>query len=385
MPALPACRVRAPSLVRAALLVLVTTSLSACLSPAYVNVGDGRDLEEPKGDIGAILMDPVTYAVHEAFFEEPPRCISVMPFVSVYDETGAPAFTDHDVAMVRRAFYAVLAPSARLDVELERVDEILVQSHKRNGNRFRRAALLLGCDSYMVGTVTAYDNGFYGVYSKVEVGADVKVLRTRDGVELWRASHVAETHGGGLILSPFSMVTEILDASSNARAEQIHRVTADLARRLVATIPAYDGDLPSNLRIAEGADVRPAEQVAQRHRPPRALLAPQAKVVTASRVNVRAGPGKSYPVLQQMDRGTKVFALTEPLAEGWTAVQLANGKTGYVASPFVGNQQSPAKPVPAPVAPVIERGAADTPAPLPAEPAAVPDLDENDAGMGTLF
>jgi len=351
--------------------VAASALLAACLSPAYINRGDGQDLEQPKGDIGAILMDPVTYAVREAFFEAPPRCIAVMPFSSVWDvETNAQAFNGEQVGLVRRAFYAALAPSARLDVELERVDDVLAGQHPSHGDPYRRAALLLGCDSYLVGQVIAYRKSFYGVYSRVEVGARVRVLRTGDGTELWQARHVAESHGGGLILSPFSVVTEILDASSNAREEQIHRVTSDLARRLVATIPGFDGEPPPSLRIASGP----------------ATAAPAATVVKANRVNVRSGPGKDFPVMSQMARGTAVTTISDPLADGWTRVRLADGRTGYVASPYLNGRReterprpdAAAPPRPAPVMPVIGTPVQDRPAAKNPDPTAT---DE----MGTLF
>jgi len=359
--------------------------LAACLTPAYINRGDGRDLEEPKGDIGAILMDPVTYAVREAFFEEPPHCIAVMPFGSVWDgDANAPAFSDAQVELVRRAFYASLAPSDRLDVELEQVDEVLANQHRRNGNRYRRASLLLGCDSYLVGQVTAYKNGFYGVYSRVEVGARVKVVRTRDGVDLWQASHVAESHGGGLILSPFSVVTEIFDASSNVRDEQIHRVTADLARRLVATIPGFDGTPSPHLRTANG----PSRAVpGQASAPPdRRLVSPETREVTVKRLNVRTGPGRDYPVMQQMSRGAKLQAISDPLVDGWTQVRLDNGRIGYVASPYLSGNREPGRPASAssavpravPVAPVITEATKQP-------PAAEEPKTQSDAGMGTLF
>jgi|GEM_PF-1068767 len=365
--------------------VMAPVLLGACLSPAYINRGDGRDLEQPKGDIGAIMMDPVTYAVREAFFDEPPHCIAVMPFTSVWDDDAdAPAFSDQHVELVRRAFYASLAPSDRLDVELEQVDEVLSGQHRRDGNRYRRASLLLGCDSYLVGQVTACSKGFYGVYSRVEVGARVKVMRTRDGIELWQASHVAESHGGGLILSPFSVVTEIFDASSNARDEQIHRVTANLARRLVATIPGFDGTPSPHLRTANGPSGRPPAVAASP--PQRRLVSPETRGVTVQRLNVRTGPGRDFPVMQQMARGTKVLAISDPLVDGWTQVRLDNGMTGYVASPYLskrgesGRRPSGAATAPraAPLAPVITEAAKQP-------PDAKEPKSQKETGMGTLF
>jgi len=378
------------SVVKTVLSLAATAMLTACLSPAYVNRGDGRDVEDPKGDIGAILMDPVTYAVREAYYQTPPRCIAVMPLLSIRDQdTGEPIFTQEQLDLVRRAFYASLAPSELMDVELEPLDEILARQEEAKGNPFKHASIMLGCDAYLVGEVTAYSNEFYGVYSRVRAGARVRLLRARDGVELWQASHVAESHGGGLILSPFSVVTGIFDASSNARDEQIHRVTADLARRLVATLPGFDGEPVQNLTVASGSKTDPtAKRNGSNHGlwSAEALGDGSAMVVTADRLNVRAGPGRDYPVLLQVKRGAHVLAVDDPLADGWTAVRLNNGTHGFVASAYVSARVSApqntveeaTKPKSAPVTPVSSH-------PAKKQLTDQPDGKSVNDDLGTLF
>jgi tetratricopeptide (TPR) repeat protein len=57
-------------------------------------------------------------------------------------------------------------------------------------------------------------------------------------VVLWEGRHVAISHGGSVPLDPVGIAITLFDAASNVLGEeQILRVTDDLSRRLVSTIP----------------------------------------------------------------------------------------------------------------------------------------------------
>ena len=102
-----------------------------------------------------------------------------------------------------------------------------------------RAALgrRLNCPALIDGTVTEYGNTFLGVYSSVTVGADLRLIRAADGAVLWQGRHVAAARDGGLPLDPVGLALGVHGAIDNIRDEQVLRVTDDLARRLVSTIP----------------------------------------------------------------------------------------------------------------------------------------------------
>ena len=46
------------------------------------------------------------------------------------------------------------------------------------------------------------------VWSQIQFGLDVKMIRRDDDKTLWRAQHITERSGGGLPLSLFGIVTE---------------------------------------------------------------------------------------------------------------------------------------------------------------------------------
>ena len=93
------------------------------------------------------------------------------------------------------------------------------------------------CPALMEGQITEYGSTFLGLYSRVAVGVDLKMVRAADGAVLWEGHHTASSNGGSIPLDPVGVAMAVADAASNMRDEQILRVTDDLARRLVSTIP----------------------------------------------------------------------------------------------------------------------------------------------------
>ena len=76
--------------------------------------------------------------------------------------------------------------------------------------------------------------------------------------------------------------------------------------------------------------------------PARALTPPpipivprlERRVVNASGVNLRLGPGTQHPQTSRIARGESV-ELLQPETEGWVRVRLGDGRTGYVASRYL--------------------------------------------------
>jgi tetratricopeptide (TPR) repeat protein len=138
---------------------------------------------------------------------------------------------------VRKAIYAHLAPQGRRVEKLARVDFILDQMEPADRGNLVLVGERLGCEALITGRVTEVSSHYYGIYSRVAVGADLKLVRAADGAVLWEGQHVAAIHGGGVPVDPISLAMGALDAATNVQDEQTFRVTDDLARRLVGTIP----------------------------------------------------------------------------------------------------------------------------------------------------
>ncbi len=204
--------------------------VTGCASPSFVD--KGKDGSSASSD----PFNSVVFQVHDAYKNSPPNCVAVLPFETSSKDTSETITVDQ-TETVRRAFYAHLAPQGKRDVELPRINFVLSKMNEADRTNILMVGEQLNCAAVVQGQVTEYGSNFYGLYSKVAVGADLKLVRASDGKTLWEGSHVAQSHGGSVPLSPIGLAMGIYDASNNVREEQIFRIIDDLARRLVSTIP----------------------------------------------------------------------------------------------------------------------------------------------------
>ncbi|HIJ61974.1 MAG TPA: tetratricopeptide repeat protein, partial [Rhodospirillaceae bacterium] len=138
-----------------------------------------------------------------------------------------------DAAKVRLSLFAHLSTQSKRNVRLERIDHVWA------GVKGDRQALgeQIKCVAVIEGEIGEYDSSFLGVYSRVAVGVDLRMIRAADGTLLWEGQHTAVSHGGTVPLDPVGLAMGVVDAVTNVRDEQLLRVTDDLARRLISTIP----------------------------------------------------------------------------------------------------------------------------------------------------
>ncbi|RED44214.1 SH3 domain-containing protein [Aestuariispira insulae] len=260
--------------------------LSACGTPSYVN--ENRSRAEMGNDTPSV--ETVSYKIHNAFREQPPLCVAVLPL----DDNGKLEPSQREG--VRRIFYAQLAPQKKRDVELQDVDNALLALPEE----FRDDPVALGyaleCDTMLTGRITHYGSGFYGLYSNVSVGADVKLIRTTDGAVLWEGRHVASSHGGSVPFTPVGLVSGMVRAANNVNGEQLDRVTNDLARRLVSTIPDNTEFLYARV---------PA-------------------------IKLRTGPGSDYPVVDLYPAAGKLEYIGPSEDKDWVTVRDTAGQLAYV-------------------------------------------------------
>lgn len=200
--------------------------LAACGTPAYVDRGKGEAPSE-------LHPNQVLFTLHPAFQASPPACVAVLPLAVRVPENDAAA----QAPLVRRVLFGHLAPQGRRGIPLTRVDHVLARLDPAARDDLRQVGAALGCDAVISGEVTRYGSEFLGIYSRVSVGARLRMVRAATGEVLWEGEHVATTHGGSLPLSPVGVALGIIDAAGNVSDEQRLRVTDDLARRLASTIP----------------------------------------------------------------------------------------------------------------------------------------------------
>ncbi|HEY1719878.1 MAG TPA: tetratricopeptide repeat protein [Magnetospirillaceae bacterium] len=186
-------------------------SLAACSSPSYV------DEAKQSGSADA-LMNEVVFKVHGGFDSPKPDCVAILPFAA---KDGIAA---KDAESIRSAIYQHLAPRVR-EVPLADVDRLSADPES------------LHCAAVIDGKITHYGTTFLGIVSQVDVGAELTMRRVSDGTVIWEGKHIASSIDGGVPIDPLSAAAGVIVALTNIRGEQTARLTDDLARRLVSTIP----------------------------------------------------------------------------------------------------------------------------------------------------
>ncbi len=369
------CRTAPHRQVRGLLLALgaaAVLALSGCISPSYVDRGQEQSGETEVGgqngapnhivrasytqenggaqitardwsagraryavhspvtsDLQSTMMNLVVYQTHKAYEETPPQCVAVLPFKSTLTGSGEQAVEREQLELVRRAFYGQLAPQSKRDIELSRIDFVLAEMAEPDRDDYRLVGRQLACDSLLVGTVLSYGSNFFGLYSRVAVGAEVRLVRVEDGVVLWEGRHVAQSHGGEIPISPVGLVLSVLNAFTNMREEQIYRVTNDLAWRLVNTIPD-NGPLDPDQAYPAGKPDTDEQLLVLKNSPNGDF-----RRVTARALNLRAGPGTNYPVRRKLRRHDLVRIVGTPMNLGFVPVATIDGQVGFVAANYL--------------------------------------------------
>ncbi len=292
--------------------------LSGCFTTSYVHKN------EPVNDFQAALLNTVIFEVSPAYGQTPPKCVAILPLVPDTDGDANDDVTLEQAENVRRALYSHLAPHGKRDIELSRVDAVVDRfpiDRRNTPEAYRRIGKALGCDSLLVGTVTRYGSTFFGIYSRVAVGAEVQLIRAKDGEVLWEGKHMAQSHGGSFPLSPVGAALGVFEAATNMQGEQLIRVANDLARRLAYTIP----DNMVTMR-ADGDPDQPAD----------------VRYVSARSLNLRSGPGTGHTVLTTLKQAEPVEVVGQVSKDGWLAVRAADGRDGFVAARYLVRGQATA-------------------------------------------
>jgi uncharacterized protein YgiM (DUF1202 family) len=123
-----------------------------------------------------------------------------------------------------------------------------------------------------------------------------------------------------LIVHPNSAPTVTLVSHTSAQTPQNQADEAEAAARMMA-----NGALPQVGTVAEAPNTTDSatQKTAQ---------------VSASAVNMRAGPSTSHGVVAKLTRGTKVIDLGAA-ADGWSQIQVvSSGELGFMASRFLDAQ-----------------------------------------------
>lgn len=168
-----------------------------------------------------------------------PGTVAILPFENKTEEKGI-------ANQVRKAFYNHFSSKPYRDIELNIVDEKIIQLEKATGKSIleippKDICQALGCDGLVYGKVTDYKKIYAVAYSQLGIEAEVWMINTRTGKEVFRIKDSVRYHEGGVPLSPLSAVMTAISSAMNIREIQQVRMINELCYKFNEKIPSPSG------------------------------------------------------------------------------------------------------------------------------------------------
>ncbi|MET0103418.1 MAG: SH3 domain-containing protein [Sedimenticola sp.] len=299
--------------------------LAGCMTqPTYTDRSD--DASPLSG-----VTNRVNYTINPLFTGTALSCVAIMPLElspesrQVIEFPSPSAGNDDNLSvlaypnrfepddkkeLVRRFLQAQIAVTPPRLVPLKKVDRTLAALGDQAPEKTKSRQL--GCRWFLEGTITRFSVVKMGIYSSLQVGAELRLVRAEDGFIAWRGSHLAGSHDGAVPLTPVDIMMGAFKAQQLINADEMESVASDLARRLVRTMPLD----PDNMLVA-------ASRTNHLFR------------VSASHLNLRTGPGTGYSVTRVLKGTERVALLGSTYRAPWYHVVTGDGIEGYVSRKYL--------------------------------------------------
>lgn len=193
-------------------------------------------------DNSVSLSRSVKVYLNPTFKEDPPQCVLVFqPRIK-----ANPEFLKRiEKALVRHLsekFNQVISGKSRDSKAAKFAFDLAIPSDRYD------FAKQVNCGSVFEFQINQPKHHYAFVWSEIRIGLQARLIRQRDGLELWKARHVARRSDGGVSLSPIELAVNAYYANAFSLDEDvIESVIEDLARRLLRSIPEVE-----NTRYADG-------------------------------------------------------------------------------------------------------------------------------------
>lgn len=207
-------------------IVAMTMIATACAQTTYVG------LEEDKPVPGSPART-VGVQIDRAFIDEFPDCTIILepktdPELQQFKSLVEEALGRH----LMRRFTRVIDAVERRQIARQSALDLRHREDRKD------LAEIAGCDTFLRARVVGPGKTYLVIWSQMQVGIEVTMVRARDRKLLWRARHVANRSEGGI---PFSPIGIVVDAYSSVRfssdQEIGESVIDDAVRRIVRSIP----------------------------------------------------------------------------------------------------------------------------------------------------
>ncbi|WP_079200412.1 GNA1162 family protein [Candidatus Methylacidiphilum infernorum] len=190
------------------------------------------------------------------FYELPPRTIAVLPFVdqdkgdyylnkiplSQRDPLSREKYRWTRAQRVRKLIYGNLAQREYYPLRLDKIDEVLKQHGiKTSEDLLKISPQVLGswlnADALIYGVVKNYESYYGGVICGYSIAADVQMLSTKNGEQLFYSSGSRNQLGFDFVLNPTDLLINSATNATYLRDVVLRRAEEDIAREIVLRIP----------------------------------------------------------------------------------------------------------------------------------------------------
>ncbi len=163
--------------------------------------------------------------------------VAILPFKNKTEKKGS-----EDI--LRKCFFTNLSTKGYNVLRLEEVDERLrlaaIDASNLDTEDVYKVGRIVKADALIYGVVTKCCKRFFGVYSQVVFGAEMKMVDARSSKIIWQADHTETTHGGSVPASPFSVPEAVIESSINVREKVVSETADRLVKKFIVSIPCKD-------------------------------------------------------------------------------------------------------------------------------------------------
>ena len=265
--------------------------------------------------------NPVDFKVYPAYSKMQPECIGILPLEKdIKTETDGENkdtdnkldITDAQLEQIRLVLYSHLAPAKFRDIELDKIDGLIKTLSPEEKTDYKKIAAAIGCNNLLIGKITDYSRDFFFVYSRIAIGADLKFIRAENEEVLWEGKYVAKSHAAAIPLSILGAATGLYDTTTHISDKEILRVSDDMVRHLVSTIPEPQQD-PKKATNSPGISY----------------------LVIAKSLNIRSGPGTTYNRTGILHNRDQIILVDNTSSSAWLKIKTTDGREGYVHAKYI--------------------------------------------------
>ena len=213
----------------AAALVLI---FAAACAPVQYRAEDSAGKSE-----SSLFERTVDFRLDRRFYDDLPRCAFIVPSDLARTHPGKARVVEDAVARhLSHRLERVIGPHRRDRLMRERaIDPTTPQGRKRFAASTR-------CNAAIEIATAGPDSTFAIVWAQAKLQLSVRLVRTADGTELWRATHTASRSEGTLPLSPVSIPLGAFSAGRlHGDTDVFPSMADDVARRLSVSLPDTRG------------------------------------------------------------------------------------------------------------------------------------------------